>query len=157
MVGAGAFPVNFYDGPLLAAELEQTTILLEDVGRARKEVVVDLGFRRVDADNLSVEIIHRGKYKRLSWRQRRRLIWQPAVELAMGHLKADHRRARYWLKRKLGNVLHAVLRAAGYNLDWLTWVTIWLGAMADHLLRRSWRALAALLNGFMPGVAVFAS
>jgi len=89
IVGARAFPGNPYDGHLLAAQLEQTTILLEDMGRASKEAAVDLGFRGVDADNPSMKIIHRGKYKSLSRQQRRWLKRRQAVEPAIGHLKAD--------------------------------------------------------------------
>jgi IS5 family transposase len=51
MVGARSFPGSPYDGHVLAAQLEQTGILLEDVGRIPKTVVVDLGFRGVDGDN----------------------------------------------------------------------------------------------------------
>jgi IS5 family transposase len=87
VVGARTFPGNPYDGHILAAQLEQTGILLEDVGRAPKEVVVDLGFRNVDRDNPEVEIIHRGKYKSLTAQQRRWLKRRQAVEPAIGHLK----------------------------------------------------------------------
>lgn len=45
MVGARTFPGNPYDGHLLREQLEQTSILLEGVGRVPKEEVVDLGFR----------------------------------------------------------------------------------------------------------------
>ena len=48
VVGARTFPGNPYDGHILSAQLEQTNILLEDVGRTPKHVVVDLGFRGVD-------------------------------------------------------------------------------------------------------------
>lgn len=71
MVGARTFPGNPYDGHILNEQLEQTSILLEDVGRTPKEVVVDLGFRGVDGDKPNVEIIHRGKFKSLTNRQRR--------------------------------------------------------------------------------------
>ncbi len=60
VVGARTFPGNPHDGPILSAQLEQMNILLEDVGRTSKQVVVDLGFRGVDDDNPGVEIIHRG-------------------------------------------------------------------------------------------------
>ena len=50
---------------------EELVILLEDVEREPKEVVVDLGFRGLDRDNPQVEIIHRGKYKSLTKLQRR--------------------------------------------------------------------------------------
>ena len=42
-----------------------------------------------------------------------------AVEPAIGHLKSDHRLDRCWLKGALGDALHAVSCAAGYNLRWL--------------------------------------
>ncbi len=63
MVGARSFTGNPFDGHILAAQLEQTTILLQDLQRSAKQVIVDLGFRGVDADNPGVQIIHRGKYK----------------------------------------------------------------------------------------------
>ena len=42
-----------------------------------------------------------------------------AVEPAIEHLKSDDRMDRCWLQGKLGDALHAVLCAAGYNLCWL--------------------------------------
>ena len=66
MVGARTFPGNPYDGHVLNEQLEQTTILLEDTGRSPQQVIVDLGYRGVDQDNPTVQIIHRGKYKSLT-------------------------------------------------------------------------------------------
>jgi IS5 family transposase len=71
MVGARTFPGNLYDVHILSAQLEQTRILLEDVGREPKEVIVDLGFRGVDQNNPNVEIFHRGKCQSLTRKQRR--------------------------------------------------------------------------------------
>lgn len=119
MVGAKTFPGNPYDGHILHKQLTQTQILLENSGSTPKQVIVDLGFRGVDADNPDVNIIHRGKYKSLTMPQRRWLKRRQAVEPAIGHLKSDHRMNRCWLKGKLGDALHAVLCAAGYNLRWL--------------------------------------
>lgn len=119
MVGARTFPGNPYDGHTLSAQLEQTRILLEDVGIQPKQVVVDLGYRGVDADNPGVEIIHRGKFKSLTKQQRRWLKRRQAVEPAIGHLKQDHRMDRCWLKGAVGDALHAALCAVGYNLRWL--------------------------------------
>ncbi len=119
MVGARSFPGNPYDGHILSAQLEQTNTLLERWGSSPKEVMVDLGFRGVDQDNPSVQIIHRGKYKSLSLQQKRWLKRRQAVEPAIGHLKSDHRMDRCWLRGALGDALHAVLCAAGYNLRWL--------------------------------------
>jgi transposase, IS5 family len=70
MLGARTFPGNPYDGHILSAALEQTTNLTQDLGCALKHVVVDLGFRGVDADNPDVQIIHRGKDKSLSPQQK---------------------------------------------------------------------------------------
>lgn len=119
IVGARTFPGSPFDGHTLAEQLEQTGILLEDVGRVPTEVVVDLGFRGVDRDNPAVKIIHRGRFKTMSQRDRRLLRRRQAVEPAIGHLKADHRMDRCWLRGGLGDALHAVLCAAGYNLRWL--------------------------------------
>ena len=119
MVGARTFPGNPYDGHILSAQLEQTRILLEDVGCEPKEVVVDLGFRGVDRDNPKVEIIHRGKYKSLTRQQRRWLKRRQAVEPAIGHLKSDHRMDRCWLKGEMGDAVHAVLCATGYTPNFI--------------------------------------
>ena len=144
MVGARSFPGNPYDGHILREQLEQTTILLEDVGQAPKEVVVDLGFRGVDRDNPNVQIIHRGKYKSLTRPQRRWLKRRQAVEPAIGHLKSDNRMDRCWLQGQLGDALHTVLCAAGYNLRWLLRAMVRLGLTAIFL-RPLWLALLSVL------------
>lgn len=48
--------------------------------------------------------------------QRRWLTRRQAIEPGIGHLKADHRMGRCWLKGAIGDTIHAVLCAAGYNL-----------------------------------------
>ena len=60
MLGARAFPGNPYDGHILNAALEQATNLMQDHAVVFKQIVIDLGFRGVDADNPEVRIIHRG-------------------------------------------------------------------------------------------------
>ena len=119
MVGARAFPGNPFDGHTLAQQLEQTTKLLQDLGRKPKQAIVDLGYRGVDADNPGVEIIHRGKYKTLTALQRRWLKRRQAIEPMIGHTKSDHRMDRCWLKGAVGDALHAISCAAGYNIRWL--------------------------------------
>ena len=129
MVGARTFPGNPYDGHILDAQLEQTNILLEDVGVKPKTAIVDLGFRGkiVEYHNPDIEIIHRGKFKHLTQEQRRWLRRRQAVEPAIGHLKADHGMDRCWLKGQTGDAIHAVLCAAGYNLRWLMRAVVRLG------------------------------
>jgi transposase, IS5 family len=132
IVGARAFAGNPYDGHTLAEQLEQTSILLQDVqGAPRvKTVLADLGFRGVDADIAPVQLVHRGKSKTLSNTQRRWLKRRQAIEPIIGHVKHDHGMRRCWLKGQTGDALHAVLCAAGYNLRWLLRAIVRLGLKA---------------------------
>ena len=137
MLGARTFPGNPYDGHILNAALEQATNLMQDHAVTLKQIVVDLGFRGVDADNPNVEIIHRGKYKSLTAQQKRWLRRRQAVEPAIGHLKSDNRMDRCWLQGALGDALHAISCAAGYNLRWLlrAIARLGLGSLFLRLLR----------------------
>jgi transposase, IS5 family len=146
VIGARTFPGNPYDGHLLSAQLEQTNILLEGVGKSPKQVVVDLGFRGVDGDNPEVEIIHRGRYKSLTKQQRKWLKRRQAIEPVIGHLKSDNRMDRCWLQGQLGDALHAVLCAAGYNLRWLLRAMVRL-SMKAIFLRSFLFAILALVFG----------
>ncbi len=107
-------------------------------------MIVDLGYRGVDQDNPTVQIIHRGKYKSLTKQQRRWLKRRQAVEPAIGHLKSDHRMDRCWLKGQLGDALHAVLCAAGYNLRWLMRAMVRLGLAVAFLRAMLCRFMATL-------------
>ena len=119
MLGARTFPGNPYDGHALNAILTQATNLTRDAGITLKQIVVDLGFRGVDAENPDKEIIHRGKFKSLNPQQKGWLRRRQAIEPAIGHLKSDNRMDRCWLQGALGDALHAISCAAGYNLRWL--------------------------------------
>jgi IS5 family transposase len=133
MLGARTFPGNPYDGHILSAVLEQATNLTQDIAVKLKHIVVDLGFRGVDADNPDKEIIHRGKFKSLSKQQKGWLKRRTAVEPAIGHLKSDHRMDRCWLQGALGDALHSISCAAGYNLRWLMRAIVRLGIGALFL------------------------
>ena len=119
MVGARSFTGNPFDGHILNPALEQATNLTQDIGVPIKQVVADLGFRGVDADNPDRFIIHRGKLKSLTPQQKGWLRRRQAVEPAIGHLKSDNRMDRCWLQGAMGDALHAISCAAGYNLRWL--------------------------------------
>ena len=143
MLGARTFPGNPYDGHILHAALEQATILMQDWAVAIREVVVDLGFRGVDGDNPGKHILHRGKFKSLSLQHRGWLRRRAAVEPAIGHLKADHRLDRCWLQGALGDALHALSCAAGYNIKWLLRAIVRLGLGPVFLrLLRQWPGAA---------------
>jgi transposase, IS5 family len=140
IVGARAFPGNPYDGHVLAEQLEQTSILLQEVQGEPcvKTVLTDLGYRGVDGDIAPVQLVHRGKSKTLSNQQRRWLKRWQAIEPIIGHVKHDHGMRRCWLKGETGDAAHAVPCAAGYNLRWLLRAIARLGLKAFY-------ALAALL------------
>ena len=119
IVGAKAFHGNPYDGHTLQAQLEQATILMQDSAVLPTTAFVDLGYRGVDADNPDVRIVHRGKSKRISEQDKVLLKRRQAIEPIIGHLKSDNRMDRCHLKGETGDKLHAVLCAAGYNIQWL--------------------------------------
>ena len=145
MVGARSFPGNPYDGHTLAEQLEQTNTLLEGVGVKPTTAIVDLGFRGVDQEVAPVQLIHRGKIKTLDAQQRRCLKRRQPIEPAIGHTKSDNRMDRCWLQGSLGDALHAVLCAAGFNIRWL------MRAIARHGFGALiFRILQALMWGQIP-------
>ena len=108
---------------------------------------MDLGFRGVDAANPDVQIVHRGKVKSLTDRQRRDLKRRQAVEPAIGHLKHDNAMDRCWLVGEMGDALHAVLCAAGYNIRWLLRAIVRLGLqglLAPVLVLLAWLMVAPI-------------
>lgn len=145
MAGARTFPGNPYDGHILAEQLEQTTILLEDIGVRPKTAVVDLGFRGVDEEVAPVQLLHRGKLKSLTAEQRRRVKRRQAIEPAIGHAKLDDRMNRCSLGGASGDALHPVLCAAGYNIRWL------LRAIARKGLKALLAAITAVWSARLQG------
>ncbi|MCG1018697.1 transposase [Mycetohabitans sp. B4] len=83
-----------------------------------KTILTDLGYRGADADIAPVQLVHRGKSKTLSNKQRRWLKRRQAIEPIIGHLKHDHSMRRCRPKGQTDDAVHAVLCAAGYNLRW---------------------------------------
>ncbi len=139
VVGARTFPGNPYDGHTLAAQLEQTTALLPDIGVKPTTAVVDLGYRGVDDAVAPVQVIHRGKAKTLTAQQEVWLRRRQPIEPVICHTKADHRMDRGWLKGAEGDAIHAVLCAADFNPPWL------LRAIAARMTKALVFPLAALI------------
>ncbi len=127
IVGAKRFSGNPFDGHTLKAQLAQCNELTKDVGKPVKQAFVDLGFRGVDKDNPGVEVVHRGRIKSMSKAQKKLLRRRQAIEPAIGHIKHDHRMIRCYLKGSIGDALHAVSCAAGYNIRWLMRAIVRLG------------------------------
>ena len=127
MVGAKRFVGNPYDGHTLAAQISQSNDLIKSTGSEVKQAFVDLGYRGVDADNPGIEVIHRGRIKSMSERQKQQLKRRQAIEPAIGHVKHDNRMIRCYLKGSIGDALHAMSCAAGYNIRWLMRAIMRLG------------------------------
>ena len=141
IVGARTFAGNPYDGHTLREQLEQAAILMQDSQIKPETAFVDLGYRGVETDNPGVDIKHRGKAKRLSEPERRQLKRRQAIEPVIGHLKSDHRLDRCHLKGEMGDRLHVVLCAAGYNIKWL------LRMIAKKGITFLWRLYLRLCQG----------
>jgi transposase, IS5 family len=127
MVGAKRFVGNPFDGHTLAAQISQCNELIQAAGSEVKQAFVDLGYRGVDADNRNIEVVHRGRIKSMSAPQKRQLKRRQAIEPAIGHVKHDNRMIRCYLKGSIGDALHAMSCAAGYNIRWLMRAIIRLG------------------------------
>jgi len=130
IVGARSFAGNPYDGHTLAEQIEQATILMQETDVQPTTVYTDLGYRGVDKENPNIRLNHRGKFKRLTPQERQQLKRRQAIEPMIGHLKHDHRMERCHLKGQLGDAIHAVLCAAGYNIKWLLRMIVRYGLRA---------------------------
>jgi IS5 family transposase len=127
VIGAKRFVGNPYDGHTLAAQISQCNELIQAAGSEVKQAFVDLGYRGVDADNPGVEVVHRGRIRSMSERQKRQLKRRQAIEPAIGHVKHDNRMIRCYLRGSIGDALHAISCAAGYNIRWLMRAIMRLG------------------------------
>ena len=116
---AKALHGNPFDGHTLGpviTELEQLT------GVETRRIHVDKGYRGHNhKEKLRVWIS--GQARRVTRPIRREMKRRAAVEPVIGHIKAEHRMGRNYLKGRDGDRINAVLAAAGYNfgllLRWL--------------------------------------
>ena len=102
-------------GPLIT-EMETLT------GIETRRIHVDKGYRGHNhAHKFRVWIS--GQVRRVTATIRREMKRRAAVEPVIGHMKAEHRMDRNYLKGRDGDRINAVLAAAGYNfgllLRWL--------------------------------------
>ncbi|BCL95177.1 hypothetical protein MAFF211479_48790 (plasmid) [Ralstonia solanacearum] len=111
VLGARSMPGNPYDGHTLAEALEQAVILS---GERPQITVVDRGYRGVEVEG--VKIYHPGLRRGITRGLRAMIRRRSAIEPAIGHMKADGKLDRNWLKGALGDAMHAVLCGAGHDL-----------------------------------------
>ena len=129
---AKALHGNPFDGHTLGpivTELEQLT------GVETRRIHVDKGYRGHNhKEKFRVWIT--GQARRVTAPIRREMKRRAAVEPVIGHLKAEHRMNRNYLKGRDGDRINAVLAAAGYNFGFLLrWLTRLLSALIWILCR----------------------
>jgi transposase, IS5 family len=131
---AKALHGNPYDGHTLGpmiADLERLT------GVEVRRIHVDKGYRGHNHPH-RFRVWISGQVRRVTNPIRREMRRRAAVEPVIGHLKADHRMDRNYLKGREGDRANAVLAAAGYNFSLLLrWLEEFLRAL---FLLVVWRA-----------------
>lgn len=111
VIGSRSMPSNPYDGNTLYEALEQAQIL----SNVRPEIaVVARGYRGVEMDG--IRILRSGQKRGVTRAIKAMIKRRSAIEPAIGHMKADGKLNRNWLKGPLGDALHAVLCGAGHNI-----------------------------------------
>ena len=127
MVGAKRVTGNPFDRHTQKAQRVQSSALIESAGTSIKQAFIDLGYRRVDADNPDVQVIHRGRIKSMRKMMKEQLKRRQAIEPAIGHTKHDNRMIRCHRKGSIGDALNAISCAAGHNIRWLMRAILRLG------------------------------
>ena len=119
---AKALHGNPFDGHTLkiaVADLEGNT------GVEVRRIHVDKGYRGHDYPN-RFRVWISGQVRRATAAIKREMKRRAAVEPVIGHVKADHRMGRNYLKGQDGDRINAVLAAAGFNFHLLL---RWLAAL----------------------------
>jgi len=137
---AKALHGNPFDGHTLApiiADLEELT------GVETRRIHVDKGYRgHSHPEKFRVWIS--GQVRRVTAVIRREMKRRAAVEPVIGHLKAEHRMNRNYLKGREGDRANALLAAAGYNFRLLIrWLAELLCALFRILLLGSRQTVIA--------------
>jgi len=119
---AKALHGNPFDGHTLGPVLAEMTRLL---GVEPRRIHVDKGYRGHNHPH-KFRVWISGQARRVTATIRREMKRRAAVEPVIGHMRAEHRMDRNYLKGREGDRINAVLAAAGYNfsllLRWLEWL-----------------------------------
>jgi transposase, IS5 family len=131
---AKALHGNPFDGRTLGpvvAEMERLT------GVEARRIHVDKGYRGHNHPN-RFRVWISGQARRVTAAIRREMRRRAAIEPVIGHVKAEHRMDRNYLKGRGGDRINAVLAAAGYNFALLLrWLAALLRALFQALLASS--------------------
>src|SRR3546814_6540622 len=100
-------------------------------GVEARRIHVDKGYRGHNYPN-KFRVWISGQVRRVTKTIRREMKRRAAVEPVIGHVKAEHRMQRNYLKGRHGDHANAVLAAAGYNFRLLI---RWLEALLREIGR----------------------
>jgi IS5 family transposase len=123
---AKALHGNPYDGHTLTPVIDEMT---RQNGVEPKRIHVDKGYRGHNYPRFRVWVT--GQVRRVTAALRREMKRRAAIEPVIGHVKAEHRMDRNYLKGRDGDRINAVLAAAGFNFSLLL---RWLGQILRALL-----------------------
>ena len=152
IVGCLSFEDNVYDGHTLQPALDQ---VVEMTGKRPQHAYVDLGYRGHGiSDSTEVHLVDgrkRKKQSRSAWEWMKR---RSAIEPIIGHLKADNRLRRNYLKGAAGDRINAILSACGFNFRkllrafflYFIRLTSYMAAnSSDYVFRVKWMFLPPIL------------
>jgi IS5 family transposase len=125
---AKALHGNPFDGHTLGPAIAD---LHEQTGIEPKRIHVDKGYRGHNYPN-RFRVWITGQVRRTTPTIKREMKRRAAVEPVIGHVKAEHRMDRNYLKGRDGDRANAVLAAAGYNFSLLL---RWLEALLRAILQ----------------------
>lgn len=112
VVGAMSCPGNPFDGHTLEGQLDQVERI---TGQIPATTFVDKGYQGHGVDPARSQVLISGRRK-LSKLLKRDLRRRAAIELELGHMKADGLLGRNFLKGALGDMQNVVLCGAGHNI-----------------------------------------
>jgi transposase, IS5 family len=128
---AQALHGNPYDGHTLGPVVSAIEKL---TGIETRRIHVDRGYRGHNHPH-KFRVWISGQVRRVTKTIRREMKRRAAVEPVIGHLKAEHRLGRNYLKGRDGDRINAVLAAAGYNFSLLLrWLERLLRALLTMLV-----------------------
>ena len=125
---------NPFDGHTLDAAIAD---IEKNTGIEIKRAHVDKGYRGHNHPN-KYRIWITGQIRRTTVAIKREMKRRAAVEPIIGHMKAEHRMDRNYLKGRDGDRINAVMAAVGFNFHLLfRWLHSFLRAWIQALLRQT--------------------
>lgn len=141
VVGARRYAGNPYDGHTLEDQIQQVETLL---GESITDCYVDRGYKGHSVFNRNVWIS--GQKRGVSKKEAKRIKRRSSIEPIIGHMKADGRARRCFLKGVDGDAHNVLLVACGQNmrklLKWLRTIIFGLKTVV------MWRFLRRLIGEF---------